>query len=601
VRRGARRAASSASLCVAVLFLTSIPSVRGPLGAPGPEPSPPAASSDELILSRNLRIRVKSRREIDLVVRPAPLQDWAGLAREYAAEPAAAAPELARLAGYEAPEPRRDVTIPFDLLNDDYRALVLVNLFPGDGPDQGGWLHVARAGRLATPDEGLWQIAKWFAGDGERFREIARANSLSSPDLAQGQKILVPAALLHRSLKPLPTSDDGSLSFGEDGLGSYAGYRLRTGEALYSAVVVRFTGRTDPDDVNAVAADLARRSGIRDVTDIPVGFKVKLPFDLLEPEFLPRGHPRRREADAARKEMAKELARRPVRSAGRGLEGVLVVIDPGHGGRDAGTTQFGVSEHDYAYDVACRLKAAIERDTAARVFMTLEDPGVGFRPSDGDRLDVNRKGTLRTNPPFSARDEGESSVAVNLRWYLANSVLRKAVAEGTAPDRVVFLSLHADSRHPSLRGLMVYVPGQQFRKGTHSESGEEYLRFREVREAPAVRFPRRDLVRSEAVSRRLAADLVEAFRREDLPVQPYQPVRDRVIRGRRTWLPAVLRGNAIPAKVLVEMVNLSNSQDAGLLGSARDRDRLARAMARALAAYFGDAQSGSTRAAGSSP
>ena len=148
---------------------------------------------------------------------------------------------------------------------------------------------------------------------------------------------------------------------------------------------------------------------------------------------------------------------------------------------------------------------------------------------------------------------------------------------------------------------MVYVPGRQFRKGTHGESGEEYLRFREVREAPTVRFPRRDLVRSEAVSRRLAADLVEAFRREDLPVQPYHPVRDRVIRGRRTWLPAVLRGNAVPAKILVEMVNLSNPQDATLLGSARERERLARAMATALAVYFGDAQSGSTRAAGSSP
>ena len=27
------------------------------------------------------------------------------------------------------------------------------------------------------------------------------------------------------------------------------------------------------------------------------------------------------------------------------------------------------------------------------------------------------------------------------------------------PDRVLFLSLHADSRHSSLRGVMVYVPG----------------------------------------------------------------------------------------------------------------------------------------------
>ncbi len=601
MRIDAERAPGIGSLWVAAILLASPALANRTEGPSAPESPPPVAASDELVLARDLRIRIRDGREIEILVRPAPRGDWAELAREYSAEPRTAVRDLARLDGHEAPEPGRDVRIPFDLLNDDYRVVVLTNLFPGDRLDGGDWLHVARAGRLATPDEGLWQVAKWFAGDGRRFQEIARANGLRSPELAQGQVIRVPAALLHRSLLPRPTSDDGALFYGDDDEGPYAGYRLKAGEALYSAVVVRFTGRTDPDDVNTVAADLAKRSRIRDVTDIPVGFKVRIPFALLEPEYLPRDHPRRREAEAAKREMADELARQPVRPAGRGLDGVLVVIDPGHGGRDIGTMNHGVSEHDYVYDVACRLKAAIEKGTAARVFMTLEDPGTGFRPSVGDRIEANRMGTIRTDPPFSAREEGESSVAVNLRWYLANSVLRKAVREGTAPDRVVFLSLHADSRHPSLRGLMVYVPGQRFRRGTHGESGGDYLRFREVREAPTVRFSRRDLVRSEAVSRRLATDLVEAFRKEDLPVQPYHPVRDRVIRGRRTWLPAVLRSNAVPAKVLVEMVNLSNPQDAALLGSAQERERLARAIARALAIYFGDAQSGSTRAAGSSP
>jgi len=70
-------------------------------------------------------------------------------------------------------------------------------------------------------------------------------------------------------------------------------------------------------------------------------------------------------------------------------------------------------------------------------------------------------------------------------------------------------------------------------------------------------------------------------------VQPYQPIRERVIRGREVWLPAVLRGNVVPTKVLVEMVNLSNSEDASLLGRAADRDRLAMAMAAALADQFG--------------
>ena len=43
------------------------------------------------------------------------------------------------------------------------------------------------------------------------------------------------------------------------------------------------------------------------------------------------------------------------------LQGVLVVIDPGHGGRDLGTMNNGIWEHDYVYDVACRLKRLLER------------------------------------------------------------------------------------------------------------------------------------------------------------------------------------------------------------------------------------------------
>ncbi len=582
----------NAAILAALLLASPVPSPGAPPGTGSP------GATAELALGVNVRIGVTAGREIDLVVRPAAGESWHDLARIYAAAPAASE-ELARLHASRSPAPGTDVRIPISLLNDDYRSLVLLNLFPDDKLDRGDWIHVARAGRLPTPDEGLWQVAEWFVGDGRKYQEIAQANGLRSPELSLGQTVRIPSALLHRSLVPGPTSDDGAITYAQDEHGPYGGYRLKAGEALYSAVVVRFTGRTDPDDVNALAAKLAERSGIRDVTDIPVGFRVRIPFDLLEPEFLPPDHPRRRETEADRKEMADELARSPVRPARGALEGVLVILDPGHGGRDLGTINHGVWEHDYVYDVACRLKAQIEKETAARVFMTLEEPGIGFEPSTGDRLVASRRGTLRTHPPFSAREEGESSVAVNLRWYLANSVLRKARLDGTAPDRVLFLSLHADSRHPSLRGLMVYVPGQRFRGGVHGDRRAGYMRFQEVREAPTVRFDRRDIVRSEAVSRRLATGVVEAFRKEGLPVQPYHPVRDRVIRGRQTWLPAVLRGNAVPAKILVEMVNMSNPQDASLLGAARDRDRLARALLRGIASYFGEAQSGSAGIAGS--
>ena len=72
-------------------------------------------------------------------------------------------------------------------------------------------------------------------------------------------------------------------------------YRLRKGEALYSAVVVRFTGRLDAADVNDLALKLAQRSGIADVHTIPVGFPVKIPVEFLSDDFLPKDDARFRE------------------------------------------------------------------------------------------------------------------------------------------------------------------------------------------------------------------------------------------------------------------------------------------------------------------
>jgi N-acetylmuramoyl-L-alanine amidase len=210
-------------------------------------------------------------------------------------------------------------------------------------------------------------------------------------------------------------------------------------------------------------------------------------------------------------------------------------------------------------------------------------------------LELNRKRSVLTTPPFLAEEGGETAVAVNLRWYLANYLYRQLIKDGTDPDKIVFLSLHADARHRSLRGAMVYVPGASFRKGTMGYSSSTYLRFKEVKDQPRVSFTSHERVRSEAVSRKLAAAIVKSLKRADLPTQAYQPIRERVIRGREVWLPAVLRGNVVPTKVLIEMVNLNNPDDATLLGRAADRTRLAKAFVGALSDYFGSRVEGQGR------
>jgi N-acetylmuramoyl-L-alanine amidase len=551
-----------------------------------PTPAAYESDPDALSLNSDMRVRVRRGRDIEIEVRAAKGDSYAAVARRVAGG-LEATEAIGAWNGDRPVEIDDWIRVPLALLTDDYRALVLVSLFPGDRRDGEDWVHVARSGPLATYDAGLWQVAEWFTGDGDSFDELMKANSLSSPELSNGQAIRVPGALLLASFQGPIVSADGSLEYGADERGPYAAYRLKRGEALYSAVVVRYTGRTKASDVVTAAELIKERSGIRDLRDIPVGFKIKIPLDLLEPEFLPEGHPLRLEAEAARQEVEDEMARLPVQTARQGLEGVVIILDPGHGGRDLGTMNNGIWEHDYVYDVTCRLKQRIEERTAAKVYLTLVDEKTGCVPSRTDKLKANRQGTIQTNPPFLAKENGEAKIGVNLRWYLTNAYYRKEVAAGTDSNKIVFMSIHADARHPSLAGVMVYVPGAGYIGKTHGFKSRTYSQYAEVKEKQYVSFSKKQKVRSEAVSRKFADEIVDAFRAEGLPIQPYQPVRNRIIRGRSIYVPAVLRGNVVPNKVLVEMVNLSNHRDAALLASARDRERLAEALYLALLRNYG--------------
>ncbi len=139
---------------------------------------------------------------------------------------------------------------------------------------------------------------------------------------------------------------------------------------------------------------------------------------------------------------------------------------------------------------------------------------------------------------------------------------------------------------------MVYVPGARWRRARHGVRGATYRRYREYRERPRVTVRRADRRRDEIVSRRLARDLLAGYRAEKLPVHPNRPIRDHVVRRTRrrrsSWVPAVLRGNLVPAKVLLETVNLGNPADARLLADPAGRERIARAVAHGIRSYFED-------------
>ena len=484
--------------------------------------------------------------------------------------------------------------IPASCLSGERRIEVLEHLFPGDESGEAGWRHrVGADTRENGQRETLWSIAETFTGRGANYVHLRTANKLPDETVESGQTILIPEALLlpvfQRSGGTTRVAStqvratqrrSAELEYGRDSRGDYAIYRLRPGEALYTSVVVRFTGRLFAADVNPLAGEIAERSGIADVTDIPVGYEVKIPFEYLSPEYLPWDHPDRQRYDANRD----ELLRYENAVEARDLQNVVVVLDAGHGGRDVGASTHGVWESLYVYDIMLRTKRLLEQRTAARVLTTTRD-GSSYQIVDRDVLPYSKGHRVLTDPPYSIE---QAKIGTNLRWYLANDILRRERARVGDAKRIVYVSIHADSLHPQVRGAMVYVPGLLPIPTSYGKSGTVYTSRAEVRAQPRVSFSRGERVESEGLSRDLAGHIIQSFARGGLAIHPNKPVRDRIVRRRGTpWVPAVLRYNEIPTKVLVEVCNLANKEDRRLIQTRRYRERVAESLADGLLGYFG--------------
>jgi len=472
--------------------------------------------------------------------------------------------------------------VPFAVLNSDYQVQVVKALFEDDRAVAEGWQHRVHSAN-GQSRESLWHLAEWFTGQGENYRAIRENNRLTDDDLTPGQVILIPANLLRPSLRSaLPPGSSYHLEYSADEKGEFAIYRLKPGEALYSSVVVRFTGRVFSEDVNALAQEVATGSGIPDVTDIAIGYEVRIPFHLLLPEYLPAGHPERQAYEQGL--MASAQFSNVVRASR--LSGVTVVLDAGHGGKDVGASVSGVWESLYVYDIMVRAMRTLEANTAATVIATTQD-GRAHTVIEQDQLPYSKSHRVLSTPNYQIED---SRIGVHLRWYLANSIYRQAVEQGGDPDKVVFVSIHADSLHSSLRGAMVYIPGARYRTGTYGKSGAVYASRREVKERPQVSYSNRERVKSEGLSRELASNILGAFHERSLAVHPDKPVREKVIRKRRAWVPAVLRYNAIPAEVLLEVCNLANSEDRRLMQTTAYRQEVAEAIVSGILSYYGQAE-----------
>jgi N-acetylmuramoyl-L-alanine amidase len=495
------------------------------------------------------------------------------------------------LAGEGEPDP----WVTFGQLTPEGKRWALRALFPRDTWGRDQVLHRVRWPQL----ESVWLMASLFMGHGQHYDQLQGANPGNPEKLRVGDAWFIPRAFLAADLggqagalvdrtQPEDQLDDAArvaafralLSYDQDREGPYAAYHLRKGEALYSSVVMRYTDQVDPAGVNQKAQEIATRSGIADVRNIQPGQLVKIPLEDLASPFQPEGTV----ALAEEREVQAEILRTRRVTAGTRLKGVRIVLDAGHGGIDKGAMANGVWESDYVYDITMRVRRLLEQGTDAAVSCTIRYPGLGFTIRDRIQAPTDDAEIL-TRPPFANDGENPLAISVHLRWVLANSLFTVFDRTGD-PRKTLFISFHADSLYPTARGTMVYVPGAVGVPAAFALPPARTVRVQELAAGSRVSFTPKERLQGEARSRLFAETLLWSLQAGGIATHENRPIRNVVLRGGKSFIPAVIRYSDAATKVLVEVLNLTNREDADNLKAPAFRERFARAVVQGIQAYY---------------
>ncbi|MCB9501279.1 MAG: N-acetylmuramoyl-L-alanine amidase [Deferribacteres bacterium] len=449
------------------------------------------------------------------------------------------------------------INVPFEFLNTRYRTMAIKQLFPKDEITSKGWLHV-----VSYKGETMWFIADAFTGEGEQYAAIQKANNKKDGEsISLDEKILIPFDILSSEFSEV-LPEHPELTFVRDSDGHiYAEYELKGGEALYSAVVIRFTGRIEPDDVNSMVEKLIRINNISDPRSIRTGTKIKIPFNDLSDDFANSGQPDRTVTVTRDKTSS----------------GIYVILDAGHGGSDPGTIVGNLTEDEYAYDIVIRTKHELERK-GAKVFLTVSDSNDGMTPRNNSHLINGRQESLNTNPRWVIND---SRISVNMRVYLVNSIYQKLLKQGVKPKNIYLISIHLDSLHPSIRGAMVYYPDVDMRKGQFRAPGSFYRHFQESK-ARTIKYNLAENRRAASYSYDFGREIIRLFQKNDMPIHKIRPIRPFVYRNNSKWAPAIVRYSKVPNSILLEVVNMSNKNDLNLLKDHRFRQKTAKTITEAI-------------------
>jgi N-acetylmuramoyl-L-alanine amidase len=219
----------------------------------------------------------------------------------------------------------------------------------------------------------------------------------------------------------------------------------------------------------------------------------------------------------------------------------LVVIDPGHGGRDPGATSpFGVIEKEVTLALARRMRDELAASGRVRVALTRDD---------------------------------DSYLLLQDRYEIA----RRLGAD-------LFISVHADAapNNDGARGATIYTLSEvasdrQAALLAQSQNEADLIGGVRLSNDPNVNVVLIDLAQRESMN--VSADFARILHREAAPVFPFRPEWHRFASL------VVLKAPDIPS-ILFESGYLTNAVDTGYIHSPEGQRQIADGMRRAIEAHF---------------
>ncbi|MBT4286428.1 MAG: LysM peptidoglycan-binding domain-containing protein [Deltaproteobacteria bacterium] len=479
----------------------------------------------------------------------------------------------------------RFVEFPYRALNSRIQGIALRALFSNDSSEANGWAH-----RVKYPGETISLISGVFAQSKITPNQLINYNKLSNQgrSLSIGDTVLIPWNWINSELNLQPYQVKSPL-YNKGPLDkAFAYYRLRKGESLYSSVIVRFTGRTLADDVNALAKKILDINRIKNAHIIQVNMELKIPIEWISESFLIQDvletEPAPGKKDVPEETQPDEVIEtvQPQKE-----QPLYVILDAGHGGLDPGATKkIGkkkyIFEDETVYDISLRVKDLLKQKRI-NTYPILLDPNQE-KPIARLAVKKDEDELILVHPRYNIRS---AKAGINMRVYLINHLYQQLINQKKIPkSNIILISIHGDALHSALSGATVYYPDYRLRVPEFKKSNRVYRIRKEYQKS--IRYYFKEGINNAKSSKKFGEKVIQSFRKNKLNVHKSFAVRGYYYRKGIRTLPAVLRYSKVPVSVLVEVGNLNNKNDRNKLLKDSFRQQVAKSIAESVEGYFNE-------------